>query len=168
VAVNDKLSKHVLWTGERSKQGKHMKKYLSILTGCLILSLSQPGLARDDIGDYSVSSVLQTEQAKNKLGNIKFYFGKQKHATVKKRFGVYSTNQKTNAFGKSDQQACEHVFLSAMIQLKKRADKMGGNAVINIKSNYRNNLTSSNTTFKCGAGSVVAGVALQGEVVRLK
>lgn len=144
-----------------------MKKYFSIMTGCLILLLSSSGLARDDIGDYSVSNVLQTEQAKKKLGKIKFYFGKQKHAKVKKRYGVYSTNQKTSAFGKSDQVACEHVFLSAMIQLKKRAEKMGGNAVINIKSNYRNNLTSSNSSFKCGAGSVVAGVALQGEVVRL-
>lgn len=138
------------------------------MTGCLILSLSQSGLARDDIGDYSVSSVLQTEQAKSKLGNIKFYFGTQGHGKVKKRFGVYSTNQKTNAFGKSDQEACEHVFLSAMIQLKKRAEKMGANAVINIKSNYRGNLTSSNTTFKCGAGGIIAGVALQGEVVRLQ
>jgi len=146
-----------------------MKKYLSIMTGCLILSLSQPGLARDDIGDYSVSNVLQTEQAKNKLGgNIKFYFGNQKHGKVKKRFGVYSTNKKTNAFGKSDQQACEHAFLSAMIQLKQKAENLGGNAVINIKSNYRGNLTSSNTTFKCGAGQVIAGVALQGEVVQLK
>ena len=146
-----------------------MKKYLSIMTGCLILSLSQPGLARDDIGDYSVSNVLQTEKAKNKLGgNIKFYFGNQKHGKVKKRFGVYSTNKKTNAFGKSDQQACEHVFLSAMIQLKQKAEQLGGNAVINIKSNYRGNLTSSNTTFKCGAGGMVAGVALQGEVVKLK
>ena len=145
-----------------------MKTYLAVLTGCLILSFSQPGLARDDIGDYSVSSVLQTEKAKDKLGNIKFYFGGQKHGKVNKRFGVFSTNKKTNAFGKSDQAACEHVFLSAMIQLKQRAESLGGNAVINIKSNYKGNLTSSNDTFKCGAGAVIAGVALQGEVVTIK
>jgi len=145
-----------------------MKKYISILVGCLILSLSQVGMARDDIGDYTISSVLESEKAKSKLGSIKFYFGNQKHGKVTKRYGVFSTNKKTNAFGKSDQQACEHVFLSAMIQLKQRAEQMGGNAVINIKSNYKNNLTSSDTTFKCGAGTVIAGVALQGEVVTIK
>lgn len=145
-----------------------MKTYLAILTGGLILSLSQPGLARDDIGEYPVSGVLATEKAKSKLGSIKFYFGDQKPGKVKKRYGVFSTNKKTSAFGKSDQEACEHVFLSAMIQLKQRAESLGGNAVINIKSNYKNNLTSSKDTFKCGAGAVIAGVALQGEVVTLK
>ncbi|MBF4217373.1 excinuclease, partial [Vibrio anguillarum] len=55
-----------------------------------------------------------------------------------------------------------------MIALKDRAIKEGGNAVVNIKSNYKNNLTSSNDTFQCGAGAVMAGVALSGEVVKLK
>lgn len=146
-----------------------MKTLITVITGCLMLSLSQVGFARDDIGDYSVSSVLESEKAKNSLGNnIKFYFGEQKHGKVSKRYGVFSTNKKTNAFGKSDQEACEHVFLSAMLQLKQRAESLGGNAVINIKSNYKGNLTSNDTTFKCGAGAVIAGVALQGEVVNIK
>ena len=48
-----------------------------------------------------------------------------------------------------------------------RAQQLGANAVVNIKSNYRNNLTSSTETFQCGAGTFVAGVALQGEVVTI-
>ncbi|MDE1308731.1 hypothetical protein L9W77_17725 [Vibrio aestuarianus] len=76
--------------------------------------------------------------------------------------------KKTNAFNKTDEEACNWVFLSAMIALKDRAIKEGGNAVVNIKSNYKNNLTSSNDTFQCGAGAVMAGVALSGEVVKLK
>jgi len=75
---------------------------------------------------------------------------------------------KTNAFGKSDLQACQHVFLSAVIELQDRARKEGGNAVVNIKSNYRNELTESPTEFTCGAGAVIAGVALVGDVVTLK
>jgi uncharacterized protein YbjQ (UPF0145 family) len=54
-----------------------------------------------------------------------------------------------------------------MLALKDRAVKEGGNAVINIKSNYKNNLTSNKETFQCGAGAVIAGVALTGEVVKL-
>ncbi|MGD8782832.1 MAG: excinuclease ABC subunit A [Thioalkalispiraceae bacterium] len=146
-----------------------MKNYLLTLIGCLFVIFSQTSLARDTHHDFPINDALQTENAKDKLGgNIKFYFGDQKHGPVKKRYGVFSTNKKTNAFGKSDREACEHVFLSAMIQLKQRAESLGGNAVINIKSNYKGNLTSSNTTFKCGAGAVIAGVALQGEVVKLK
>ncbi|MGK0409717.1 MAG: hypothetical protein ACJASB_001875 [Shewanella psychromarinicola] len=54
-----------------------------------------------------------------------------------------------------------------MITLKERAIKEGGNAVIGIKSNYKNNLTSSNDSFQCGAGTLVAGVARTGKVVKL-
>ncbi|POB08294.1 excinuclease, partial [Vibrio vulnificus] len=78
------------------------------------------------------------------------------------------TNKKTNAFNKTDEEACNWVFLSAMIVLKERAIKEGGNAVVDIKSNYKNNLTSSVDTFQCGAGTMVAGVALTGKVVKLK
>ncbi|HIF5944891.1 TPA: hypothetical protein ACX3GK_003567 [Vibrio parahaemolyticus] len=55
-----------------------------------------------------------------------------------------------------------------MIALKERAIKEGGNAVLDIKSNYKNNLTSSSDTFQCGAGTMIAGVALTGKVVKLK
>lgn len=145
-----------------------MKMIFSIFTGCLILVVTQASFARDTLHDFPIASVMAGEKAKSKLSGVKFYFGDQKPGKVKKRFGVFSTNKKTNAFGKSDQEACEHVFLSAMIQLHQRALSLGGNAVINIKSNYKNNLTTSNETYKCGAGNVIAGVALQGEVVTLK
>jgi len=141
---------------------------ISIVSIVLLASLSKAGFARDDIGDYSVAQVLSTEHAKAKLGGVRYYFGTKKHGKVIKRYGLTFTNQKTSAFAKSDQEACEWVFLSAMIQLKKKAQQLGGNAIINIKSNYRDNLTSSNKTFKCGAGAVIAGVALQGEIVSLK
>jgi uncharacterized protein YbjQ (UPF0145 family) len=87
---------------------------------------------------------------------------------VSRDLGESRTNKKTNAFGKSDKEACQWVFLSAMIALHNRALEQGGNAVINIKSNYRNNLTVSDTTFQCGAGALMSGVALVGTVVRLE
>ena len=68
---------------------------------------------------------------------------------------------------KSDTTACQWVFLSAMKSLKVLAQRKGANAVINIKSNYKNNPTSSNTQFTCGAGATIAGVALIGDAVRI-
>lgn len=145
-----------------------MKK-LAILTLFSLAVFSTNSFARDDIGSYSIETALKSELAKAKLGtDIKFYFGEQKHPKVLSDFGEFKTNKKTNAFNKTDEEACDWVFLSAMIALKDRAVKEGGNAVIDIKSNYKNNLTSSEKTFQCGAGTMVAGVALTGKVVKLK
>lgn len=106
--------------------------------------------------------------AREKLDpEIKFFFGTQKPPKVVKRIGEWGTNKKTNAFGKDDKVACEWAFLSAMLELQERVKKEGGNAVINIKSNYRGKETSSNETYECGAGAIMAGVALKGTVVRL-
>lgn len=125
--------------------------------------------ARDDIGGYSIEEALNLEQSKSKLGEqVRFYFGDQAHGEIDKNFGEFRTNKKTNAFNKSDLQACQWAFLTAMISLRDRAVREGGNAVINIKSNYKNNLSSSEESFQCGAGAFVAGVALVGTVVVLE
>lgn len=127
------------------------------------------GHARNAVQDFSVADVLNSSDGKAKLGsNVKFAFGEQSIGSVAKNHGEYRTNKKTNAFGKSDVKACNWAFLSALIALKDRAVKEGGNAVINIRSNYKNNTTSSKTTYQCGAGNVLAGVALIGDVVTLK
>lgn len=124
--------------------------------------------ARDTTGSYSLDEALSLENSKSSLGtDISFYFGEQKHGKVEKNFGEFSTNKKTNAFNKTDKQACQWVFLSAMIALKDRATREGGNAIIDIKSNYKGNLTSSNDSFQCGAGNFLAGVALVGTIVKI-
>jgi uncharacterized protein YbjQ (UPF0145 family) len=145
-----------------------MKKLLVIMVVSL-LSVSSASDARDSVGEYSINDLLELEQSKSKLGSdIKFFFGDQSHGKVLKKYGEFKTNKKTNAFGKSDLKACQKAFLSAMISLRDRAVKLGGNAVIKIKSNYKNNLTSSKDNFQCGAGAIIAGVALVGTVVEIK
>ena len=54
-----------------------------------------------------------------------------------------------------------------MITLQDRAVAEGGNAVINIRSYYYKNDFSSATEFECGAGAIMAGVTMVGEVVKL-
>lgn len=128
-----------------------------------------PGLARDDVQAFPLDAAMNSADAKAKLGtDIRFAFGNTSLGPVAKNHGEFRTNKKTNAFGKSDERACNWAFLSAMISLRDRARTEGGNAVVNIRSNYKNNTTSSETTFQCGAGNVVAGVALIGDVVTLK
>ena len=144
-----------------------MKKIILILIASILPIPSV--FARDTIGSYSIDEAMSLEKSKGRLGNdIRYYLGEQKHGKIEKNFGEYKTNKKTNAFNKSDKEACQWFFLSAMISLRDRARREGGNAVINIKSNYKNNLTSSDDSFQCGAGALIAGVALVGTVVKFE
>jgi hypothetical protein len=142
-----------------------MKRQL--VCAVLVAGLSSHAFARDTVENYPVAAALASEPGKVS-DEIPLYFAGQKHPGVTKTYGEFATNKKTNAFGKSDETACQHVFLSAVIELQERARKEGGNAVINIKSNYKNEVRESATEFTCGAGAVIAGVALKGEVVTLK
>jgi uncharacterized protein YbjQ (UPF0145 family) len=129
-------------------------------------TVSLPAAARDEQKMYPIGPALQSVAAQGKLDpSIRVFFGKQKHQKITKNFGEWQTNKKTNAFAKSDQQACEWVFLGALIALQGRARKEGANAVIAISSNYKNFETSSDSEYVCGAGGLMAGVALKGRVV---
>jgi len=142
-----------------------MKKILLFIA---LASTSMVSIARDDIADYSVEEAMSINKISTAIGSdVDFFFAGQEHNKVGKLFGEYQSNKKTNAFGKSDKEACQWAFASAMKTLRKRAIQEGGNAVINIRSNYKGTLTSSNSTFKCGAGAIMAGVTLVGDVVKL-
>jgi hypothetical protein len=142
----------------------------SLLGGILVLSLfSSIAHARDDVQHFPISDALNTVDAKEKLGDqVRFYFGDQPHPAVDRSFGTDQSNRKTNGVGKSDKQACEWVFLSAMIALRDRALQQGGDAVINIRSTYRNNEFKSDTEYACGSGALMSGAAFKGEIVKLK
>ena len=56
------------------------------------------------------------------------------------------------------------MFLSAMMQLEKRAKELGANAVVNIVSFYQKNVVLSATEFECHAGAV----ALKGDFVKIE
>ncbi|SAK82938.1 excinuclease ATPase subunit [Caballeronia hypogeia] len=142
-------------------------KLQMICAGMAACLLSSHAFARDSIERYSIDAALKSESGVID-SDVGLYFAGQQHPGVAKSFGVFATSKKTNAFGKTDEAACQHVLLSAMRELQARVRKEGGNAVINIKSNYRNVEQESATEFTCGAGAVIAGVALKGEVVTLK
>ncbi len=134
----------------------------------LLIIISTAASAQDRINDYSIKEAMSVDKISSAIGGgVEFFFADTAHSKVDKSFGEFQSNKKTNAFGKSDIKACQWVFASAMKSLRERAIKEGGNAVINIRSNYKGNLTSSSTTFKCGAGFVIAGVTLVGDIVKL-
>ncbi len=145
-----------------------MKMLRNAVLVAIACAVALPAAARNEQNLYPIGQALKSPAAQSKLDpGIRLFFGRQRHPNVTKDFGEWPTNKKTNAFARPDLQACEWVFLSAVIALQQRARKEGGNAVINIVSNYKNIVTSSESEYVCGAGGLIAGVAFKGRVVKL-
>lgn len=143
-----------------------MKKH--ILCTMALCAAAMTAQAADKKVMMPITVAMDTSAAHAKLDDsVKFYFSDQKTPRVLTRLDSSKTSQKTNAFNKSDPEACNWVFLSSMIQLQKHAQKVGANAVINIVSNYKNNEHSNATEFECHVGAVMAGVALKGDFVKI-
>lgn len=145
---------------------RRLLTHLLVMTGIALFSMGSAG-ARDSWHHFPVADVLDNPDYSDRLSGVSFYFADQPHPKVLENLGEFQTNRKTNAFGKSDKRACEWAFLSALVTLEKRAKAEGGNAVVNIRSNYRNELFVSNSEYRCGAGAIMAGVTLVGDVVRV-
>lgn len=144
-----------------------MKKFLSLFI-LATLALSNQAFARDTKHLFSIEEAMQSADFKEKLDpTIRFIFGSQKTSEVIEHKGNFVSNKKTNAFNKTDQEACEWVLLSALLSFQDRVRAEGGNAVINIESYYKKNAYSSTSEYECHAGAIIAGVALKGDVVKL-
>ncbi len=145
-----------------------MNKNIFLILVVSVIMLAPDALARDTRHRFSIADVMENAENASQLEGVSFYFGEQSHPAIKKNHGGFRTNKKTNAFNKSDLQACERAMMSALLQLYQRAQSLGVNAVINIKSNYKDNVVSSETEYVCGAGALVAGVALIGTFVEVE
>ena len=138
----------------------------SLIAG--LLAIAWPSAARDTKYLLPIAVAMEVKDAKDKLdGSIKFFFGNQPTPQVITKLGTDVSNRKTNAFGKSDEKACNWAFLSAMVALEKRAQQLGANAVVNVVSYYKKDVMSSATEFECHAGALIAGVALKGDFVKI-
>jgi len=147
-----------------------MKKMTAAVAAVAALAaVVAPAQARDTKTLLPIAGAMAENEAKSRLGDdVQFYFGDQKPAgKVLENLGSDKTSQKTNSFGKSAQTSCNWAFLSAMLQLKKRANALGANAIVNIQSNYKNDVFSSSTEYECHDGALMTGVALKADFVKL-
>lgn len=101
-------------------------------------------------------------------GTVKFYLAGQATPAKPELRGEAITNKKTNAFNKSDEEACDWALQSALISLQDAAKKAGGNAVVSIVSFYKRTTYSDAKEYECHAGSFIAGVALKGQIASIK
>ena len=140
-----------------------------IYTFILFLLSANSAFARDDKVMLSFTELLASAEFKEKVGSeVRFYFGTQATPAVEKNLGDLVSNRKTNAFNKSDTNACKWIMLGIMMQFKQSAIERGGNAVIGMESYYKKRVYSSQTDYECHAGVFVAGIAMRGTVVKLR
>lgn len=147
------------------KRNLPMRSMIVVIT---LLALALPGLvqAKDTEIFFPIKEAMSSDAAKEQLSkNIRFYFGKNS-TKYKRSMGTFTANRKTNAFNKSDKEACDWVFLSALLALQDRAIASGGNAIVDIHSYYKKNAMYSAEKYECHDGAFITGVALRGKVVK--
>lgn len=147
------------------------KLMLAMLSTALLVAAAitaAPAHARDTKLMLPIDNAMAIKDTAEKTtGTVRFFFGDQPHPKVLQKMGDDTSNRKTNAFGKSDDKACNWAFLSSLIALEKRAEQLGANAVININSYYNKQEVSDPAQFECHAGAIMAGVALKGDFVKI-
>ncbi|MGW8392566.1 excinuclease ATPase subunit [Pseudoduganella sp. HUAS MS19] len=145
-----------------------MKKMISVAVLAAAALASSAASARNDMLKFPIEGAMAANDAAARLGgSVKFFFAGQPTPPVASQIISDKTSLRTNGFGKSPQEACNYVFLSAMLKLQKRAQDVGADAVINIVSNFKDVEFASATEFQCADGALMAGVALKGDFVRL-
>lgn len=142
---------------------------VAVMFSAAALLASNASTARNTKAMWPIADAMGTTDAKARLNSgIQFFFGNATHPAVAQSYGVYMSNKKTNGTNKSDKEACEWAFLSAMLSFQQRAVELGGNAVINIRSYYDKHEVSSETEYECGSGALMSGVTFRGDVVKLE
>jgi uncharacterized protein YbjQ (UPF0145 family) len=138
--------------------------------GTALVLAALPGLsqARDTTHDLSFDEVVKEATAAGRLdGSVKFYLNSVPTGAKVVNSNI-TTSQKTNAFNKSDEDACRWVLQSALIRLQDAAKKAGANAVVDIVSNYKNVEHRDPVNYECHAGALMAGVALKAKLANVK
>ncbi|MCP4004229.1 MAG: excinuclease ABC subunit A [bacterium] len=141
---------------------------IAIAVGLTTATVANSTSARNTFHELDVNAATSSSIGNERLLDVPIYMAGQHHPTVIKDLGVFRSNRRTSAFAKSDENACNVAFLSAVISLQRRAQSLGGDAVVDIKSITRNRDLESATQFRCVAGAFIANVALSGRVVKVQ
>lgn len=140
-----------------------MKRFF-IMAICLAFGFSALS-AKDKILYLPIQDALNSKEAKEVLNpNIKFSFGSGTKANIIVK--DLQANKKTNSFNKSDEKACQWVFLSALKTFQERAVNEGGKRVVNLTGYFKKESYDSKDKFQCAVGAIMAGVTLRGDIAK--
>ena len=134
----------------------------------LVIFLLAPvaAFARDTEVFLPAQAAAESEKGIAYLLDIPFYLKGQKHPKVAKKLIQVTTNQSTRGMFRSDEASCTTAFLTSVKALQEKAQREGGDAVVDIVSITRDKLTESPTDFRCIAGTAIVHVGLKGHIVK--
>lgn len=143
--------------------------FRSMRPSCLALALLVPlaAQARNTEVVLSAESATQSEHAQGYLLDVPYYLKGQPGAPKGKPISTVTTEQSTRGAFRSDAASCRVAFLTALHNLQERAQRAGGDAVVDIVSVTRGKRSESPTDFRCIAGAMVVHVGIEGTVVDL-
>jgi hypothetical protein len=124
--------------------------------------------ARDDRMLLDIQPVLNGPLGKDRFDDtVQFYWAEQPFPQPLQTFDIQTSERRAFAPTRTEQQACEVAFIEALAALRDHAKELGGNAVVDIKSIYKNREFRSDSQYECRVGYVVTTVSLEGRVVKL-
>ncbi|SEJ63112.1 hypothetical protein [Paraburkholderia diazotrophica] len=117
------------------------------------------------IRSLPLPSALQTQNAQD----VALYFGDDAHAPVKQTFGNKEFAVRVNRQPeKSPEATCNIALTKAIQELRDYARTQHANAVINVKTRFQHNESTSPAEFTCGASLNGSTLAVRGDVVMLE
>lgn len=139
----------------------------ALASATFVLLLPVAGQARNTEVILSAESAAQSEHAEGYLLDVPWYLKGQPGAPTGRPISTVTTEQSTRGAFRSDAASCRVAFLTALKNLQERAQRAGGEAVVDIVSVTRGTRSESPTDFRCIAGAMIVHVGLEGTVVDL-
>lgn len=135
----------------------------------LALALGAPAAhARDEQRLYDVAAALATPQGRDRFDDtIQFFWAEQDTPASQQSFSIHTSERKTFLPTRTEQEACDQSFIEALASLRDAARKIGADAVVGIKSLYKNREFRSATQYECRLSYFSASVTLEGRLVKL-
>lgn len=133
-----------------------LSSFLVILNACSSQENSRLYHIQDAFSTYQAEKTINTD--------IPLFFGKYTSGEVLKR--DVKTLQRITIEGKSEEEICQWVFLSAIKRLQERAEQIGASKVANIVSYNDHKEYKSINRYECHISGNTGNVALKADLIR--
>jgi len=140
----------------------------ALAAATLAAAFSAPAQAKDDRMLLPIAGALGSQAGRDRFDDtVQFLWADQAYPPALQSYDIFTVERRTFAPTRTDQEACNAAFIDALADLRDHAKQVGANAVVAIKSIYRNREFRSETEFECRAGYLVDNVSLEGHIVKL-
>lgn len=141
------------------------------ITLCLYLvacALSPAAHARDDQRLFDLATVLASAESRDRFDDtVRFFWSGENAPAPEQAFAIHTSERRTFLPTRTEREACDQSFIEALAALRDAAKVAGADAVVEIKSLYKNREFRSATQYECRLSYFAATVTLEGRLVRL-